>query len=136
MCLGCHSIPGYQASFPEVHHVPMISGQGAKYIAAALTAYKNGDRKHPTMRAIAGSLSEQDINDVAAFYAGQAKQGADGELRRNARTKQDFDDRGSAIPKVGRVRTARIDEGFRRGVGHRGQVDDSTALLDRVKTTG
>jgi len=77
MCMGCHSIVGYQASFPEVHHVPMISGQGAKYIAAALTAYKNGDRKHPTMRAIAGSLSEQDINDVAAFYAAQAKQGSD-----------------------------------------------------------
>ncbi|MES2939905.1 MAG: c-type cytochrome [Pseudomonadota bacterium] len=77
MCVGCHSIPGYQASFPEVHKVPMISGQGAKYIAAALTAYKNGDRKHPTMRGIATSLSEQDINDIAAFYAAQAKPGSD-----------------------------------------------------------
>ncbi len=77
MCVGCHSIPGYQASFPEVYKVPMISGQGAKYIAAALTAYKNGDRKHPTMRGIATSLSEQDISDISAFYAGQAKQGSD-----------------------------------------------------------
>ena len=77
MCLGCHSIPGYQASFPEVHHVPMISGQGAKYIAAALTAYKNGDRKHPTMRGIAASLSDQDINDVAAYYSAQGKPGSD-----------------------------------------------------------
>jgi cytochrome c553 len=77
MCIGCHGIPGYQASFPEVHKVPMISGQGAKYIAAALTAYKNGDRKHPTMRGIAVSLSEQDINDISALYAGQAKQGSD-----------------------------------------------------------
>ncbi|MBA2676103.1 c-type cytochrome [Ramlibacter sp.] len=77
MCVGCHSIPGYQASFPEVYKVPMISGQGAKYIAAALTAYKNGDRKHPTMRGIATSLSEQDISDISAFYAGQAKQGND-----------------------------------------------------------
>jgi cytochrome c553 len=77
MCLGCHSIPGYQASFPEVHHVPMISGQGAKYIAAALTAYKNGDRKHPTMRGIAASLSDQDINDIAAYYSAQGKQGSD-----------------------------------------------------------
>ena len=75
MCIGCHGIKGYQASFPEVHHVPMISGQSAKYIAAALNAYKSGDRKHPTMRGIATSLTDQDINDIAAFYAGQAKQG-------------------------------------------------------------
>ncbi len=69
MCIGCHGIKGYQASFPEVYRVPMISGQSAKYIAAALTAYKAGDRKHPTMRGIADSLSEQDITDIASFYA-------------------------------------------------------------------
>ena len=69
MCIGCHGIKGYQASFPEVYRVPMISGQSAKYIVAALTAYKQGDRKHPTMRGIADSLSEQDINDVANYYA-------------------------------------------------------------------
>lgn len=68
MCIGCHGIPGYQASFPEVHKVPMISGQSAKYIGAALTAYRQGDRKHPTMRGIAASLTDQDIADVAAFY--------------------------------------------------------------------
>jgi cytochrome c553 len=68
MCIGCHGIKGYQASFPEVHKVPMISGQGAKYIAASLNAYKKGDRKHPTMRAIATSLTEQDIADLSAFY--------------------------------------------------------------------
>jgi cytochrome c553 len=69
MCIGCHGIVGYQASFPEVYRVPMISGQSAKYIVSALTAYKNGDRKHPTMRGIATSLSEQDINDIANYYA-------------------------------------------------------------------
>ena len=68
MCIGCHGIPGYQASFPEVHKVPMISGQNAKYIASALAAYKKGERKHPTMRAIAASLSDQDMADLAAFY--------------------------------------------------------------------
>jgi cytochrome c553 len=68
MCIGCHGIKGYQASFPEVHKVPMISGQGAKYITAALTAYKRGDRKHPTMRAIAASLTDQDMADLSAFY--------------------------------------------------------------------
>jgi cytochrome c553 len=73
-CIGCHGIPGYQASFPEIHKVPMITGQNAKYIAAALTAYKNGDRKHPTMRGIATSMSEQDIVDVAAFYERQGQQ--------------------------------------------------------------
>ena len=73
MCIGCHGIPGYQASFPEVHKVPMIAGQGAKYIVSSLTAYKKGERKHPTMRSIAASLSEQDMADVAAFYEQQGK---------------------------------------------------------------
>ncbi len=69
MCIGCHGIPGYQNSFPEIHKVPKISGQSEKYIAAALVAYQKGERKHPSMRGIAGSLSEQDIADLAAFYA-------------------------------------------------------------------
>lgn len=69
MCIGCHGIIGYQASFPEIHRVPMISGQSAKYIESALQAYKKGDRKHPTMRGIATSMSDQDIADIAAYYA-------------------------------------------------------------------
>ncbi|MCJ0762088.1 c-type cytochrome [Variovorax terrae] len=69
MCIGCHGIVGYQASFPEVYKVPKISGQGAKYIVAALNAYKAGERKHPTMRGIADSLSDQDMADVAAYYS-------------------------------------------------------------------
>ena len=67
MCIGCHGIKGYQASFPEVHKVPMISGQGAKFIASSLDAYTKGERKHPTMRAIAATMSEQDIADIVAF---------------------------------------------------------------------
>ncbi len=73
MCIGCHGIKGYQASFPEVYRVPMISGQNAKYIVAALNAYKKGERKHPTMRGIADSLSDQDIADVAAYYEQHGK---------------------------------------------------------------
>jgi cytochrome c553 len=69
MCIGCHSIPGYQASFPEIHKVPMIAGQSAGYIVAALTAYQKGERKHPTMKGIAAPLSEQDMTDLAAYYA-------------------------------------------------------------------
>ncbi|QAU33914.1 cytochrome c [Janthinobacterium sp. 17J80-10] len=71
MCIGCHGIPGYKASFPELYQVPMLGGQSAKYIESALKAYKKGDRKHPTMQGIAASLSEQDIADVAAYYAQQ-----------------------------------------------------------------
>ena len=73
MCIGCHGIPGYRASFPEIYQVPMIAGQNAKYIVAALTEYKKGDRKHPTMRAIAKSLSDQDMADLAAFYSTETK---------------------------------------------------------------
>jgi cytochrome c553 len=73
MCYGCHNIVGYQATFPEVYKVPRLGGQSAAYIASALKAYQAGERKHPTMRGIAASLSDQDITDIAAFYE---KQGA------------------------------------------------------------
>lgn len=69
MCIGCHGIKGYQSSFPEVYKVPMISGQGAKYIVTALNEYKKGDRKYPTMRSIAASLTDQDMADLAAYYS-------------------------------------------------------------------
>jgi cytochrome c553 len=68
MCIGCHGIPGYQASFPEVYKVPKISGQNAKYIVASLNAYKQGERKHPSMRGISQSLTDQDMADLAAYY--------------------------------------------------------------------
>ena len=71
LCVGCHSIPEYRADYPLVYKVPMIGGQNAAYIASALTAYKKGERKHPTMRAIAGSLSEQDMADLGEYYAAQ-----------------------------------------------------------------
>ncbi len=68
MCIGCHGIPGYQSSFPEVFKVPKISGQNGAYIVASLQAYKKGDRKHPTMRSIAGNMSDKDMADLGAFY--------------------------------------------------------------------
>ena len=73
MCIGCHGIQGYQASFPEIYKVPKISGQGAKYIISALSAYKKGDRKHPTMRGVADNLSDQDMADLAAYYESHGK---------------------------------------------------------------
>lgn len=68
MCIGCHGIPGYQASFPEVFKVPKIAGQNAGYIVAALTAYKKGERRHPTMRGVSTTLSDKDMADLGAFY--------------------------------------------------------------------
>lgn len=72
MCVGCHGIPGYKASFPSIYNVPMIYGQNAKYIENALIAYQKGERKHPTMKAIAASLNAQDMADLAAYYANTA----------------------------------------------------------------
>lgn len=69
VCIGCHGIVGYQASFPEIYKVPKISGQNEKYIVSSLKAYKAGERKHPSMRAISAALSEQDMADLAAYYA-------------------------------------------------------------------
>jgi cytochrome c553 len=68
-CIGCHGIPGYKASFPEVYQVPMLGGQSARYIENSLKAYQKGERNHPSMRGIAAGLSEQDIADLAAYYA-------------------------------------------------------------------
>ncbi len=73
MCAGCHGIPGFRTAFPEVYSVPKIGGQNAAYIVNALKAYKSGDRNHPSMIAIAASLSDQDMADLAAFYSGAGK---------------------------------------------------------------
>jgi cytochrome c553 len=85
MCIGCHGIKGYRASFPQVYRVPMISGQNSAYIVVALTAYKKGDRKHPTMQSVAQTLTEQDIADLAAFYEShQATKHANGKDAKDA----------------------------------------------------
>lgn len=76
MCMGCHGIPGYKTAFPVTYSVPKLGGQHAAYIVKALQEYKNGDRTHPSMRAIAAGLSEQDMADVAAYYAAPAVQAA------------------------------------------------------------
>jgi len=71
LCIGCHAIPDYRADYPLVYKVPMIGGQNAAYIASSLAAYKKGERKHPSMRSIAGSLSDQDMADIGEYYAAQ-----------------------------------------------------------------
>jgi len=67
-CMGCHAIPGYSNVYPT-YHVPRIGGQHAVYIVAALKAYKAKQRSHPTMQAQAATLSEEDMNDIAAFFS-------------------------------------------------------------------
>lgn len=69
MCAGCHGIPGWRTAYPSVFSVPKLGGQHAEYIVAALKGYKTGERSHPSMKGIAASLSEQDMEDLAAYYA-------------------------------------------------------------------
>lgn len=72
-CMGCHGIPGYNNAYPT-YRVPKLGGQPPEYLAAALKAYKSGERAHKTMQAQATSLSEQDIADIAAYLAGSPAQ--------------------------------------------------------------
>ncbi|TAA08735.1 cytochrome c [Pseudoxanthomonas winnipegensis] len=67
-CQGCHGVIGYKNAYPN-YHVPRIGGQSAEYLAQALTEYKAGKRKHPTMQAQAQSFSDQDIADLAAYLS-------------------------------------------------------------------
>lgn len=71
MCIGCHGIPGYRTSFPQVYPVPMLGGQHAAYIVKSLQAYRDGTRSHPSMQAIAQSLTDQQMADLAVYYADQ-----------------------------------------------------------------
>lgn len=67
-CMGCHGIPGYTNAYPT-YRVPMLGGQSPEYIVSALQAYKKGERPHKTMQGQAASLSDGDIEDIAAFLA-------------------------------------------------------------------
>jgi hypothetical protein len=81
LCIGCHAIPGYRSSVPEIYTVPMIGGQTSGYIVSSLQAYKKGERKHPTMRSVAGSLSDQDMADIAEYYAAQTATSSPNKLK-------------------------------------------------------
>ena len=69
MCVGCHGIPNYKTAFPKTYRVPRIAGQKVDYLVSALKAYREGQRSHPSMKAVAGSMTDQDIADIAAYYA-------------------------------------------------------------------
>lgn len=70
-CLGCHGVPGYRNSYPSFR-VPKLGGQHAAYLVSALKAYRDGQRDHQTMKAQASQLSEQDMQDIAAYFAQSA----------------------------------------------------------------
>lgn len=67
-CMGCHGQPGIRNAYPG-YRVPKLGGQGAEYITIALKAYRSGERAHPTMQGHAGSLSDQDIEHIGAYFA-------------------------------------------------------------------
>lgn len=69
-CMGCHGIDGYRNGYPS-YRVPKLGGQHPDYIVLALQGYKNKTRAHSTMHAQAWSLSEQDMKDIAAFFASE-----------------------------------------------------------------
>ena len=68
-CMGCHGIPLYNNAYPT-YRVPKIGGMSVEYLETALKAYRSGEREHPTMRAQAVPMSDQDIADIAAFISG------------------------------------------------------------------
>ena len=71
-CQGCHGITGYKNSYPQ-YHVPRIAGQSEQYLKNALTAYREGKRKHPTMHAQSMSFSEAEITAIATYLSSLKK---------------------------------------------------------------
>ena len=67
-CLGCHAVPNYANVYPQ-YRVPKLAGQRPEYLVEALKAYQSGKRTHATMQANAGTLSDQDMLDIAAFLS-------------------------------------------------------------------
>jgi cytochrome c553 len=66
-CLGCHGVPSYSNAYP-MYKVPKLGGQHAQYLVSALQAYRSGQRNHPTMGAQASNLSDEDMQDIAAYF--------------------------------------------------------------------
>lgn len=66
-CQACHGVDG-NSSDPQY---PRLAGQHADYLAKALADYKSGARKNPIMSGFAAALSEQERENVAAWYASQ-----------------------------------------------------------------
>lgn len=64
-CMACHGANGISNN-PEW---PNLAGQKEKYLAVALTAYREGNRQNPLMAPMAKPLSDEDIANLAAYYS-------------------------------------------------------------------
>ena len=67
VCAACHTSDGSRGSPAN----PIIQGQHPEYLAKQLTEFKSGKRANPIMQGMAAALSEADMKNVAAFYAGK-----------------------------------------------------------------
>ncbi len=67
VCAACHGVGGNSA----LPMNPKLAGQYASYLEHALRSYRDGSRKNPIMGAQAASLSDEDIADLAAYFAAQ-----------------------------------------------------------------
>lgn len=76
VCQACHGPDGNGVGDPQY---PVLAGQYADYLAHALRSYLTGERQNVIMQGFVATLSEQDIRDLAAFYAAQP--GPLGDLR-------------------------------------------------------
>jgi len=65
VCAACHTADGSRGSPAN----PILQGQHAEYLAKQLTEFKSGKRKNAIMNGMAAPLSEDDVRNVAAFYA-------------------------------------------------------------------
>jgi cytochrome c553 len=85
MCAGCHG-PNGKSSNPQW---PSLAAQQPDYLAAQLKAFKSGARKNPMMQSMAANLSDQDIENLAAYFAAQpaAKAGGDTALAKTGAEK-------------------------------------------------
>jgi cytochrome c553 len=73
MCEGCHGKEGYRTAYPTVYKAPKLGGQTQSYLVKALQDYRSGVRRQASMNGVAATLSDQDIADLAAYYANGAR---------------------------------------------------------------
>jgi cytochrome c553 len=76
-CQGCHGIEGWKTAYPEVYQVPKLGGQRAAYIVSALKEYKSGERQFGTMQAMAADLTDDDMKQIAEYFAGETAKTAE-----------------------------------------------------------
>ena len=84
-CMGCHGPKGKSSSAQW----PNLAAQQSTYIVNQLNAFKTGTRNNPMMQSMAANLSDDDINNLAAYYSSQpaVSAGGDPNLAKSGQTK-------------------------------------------------